>query len=159
MTERIDSRVETYQHISHVRANLIACATDLLRRAHEHDNSKLRSPEVEAFDKVTAKLKGLKYGSDEYRASLKELGPAIQHHYSVNDHHPEHFEQDFDPAIAGMNLLNVTEMVCDWMAAVKRMEGGSIFESIEINQKRFGFSDDLKRLIINTVHAIDPEAT
>lgn len=154
-----DSRVETYQHISHVRANLIACATDLLRRAHEHDNSKLRPPEVDAFDKVTARLKDLEYNSEEYHASLKELGPAIQHHYLVNDHHPEHFKEDFDPPIAGMNLLNVTEMVCDWMAAVKRMDGGSIYKSIEVNQTRFGFSDDLKRLIINTVHHLDPEAT
>lgn len=159
MTERIDSRVETYQHISHVRSNLIACATDLLRRAHEHDNSKLRSPEVEGFDRVSARLKGIEYGSEGYYASLKELEPTLKHHYSVNDHHPEHFAEHFDPPMAGMNLLNVTEMVCDWMAAVKRMEGGSIYESIEINQKRFGFSDDLKRLMIKTVEYLDPEAT
>lgn len=154
-----DSRVETYQHIAHVRKFLLLCATDLIRRGHEHDNSKLRPPEVEAFDEMAGTLKGIEYGSPEYEASLEKLGPALEHHYAVNDHHPQHFAQYFDPPIAGMNLLNVTEMVCDWMAAVKRMEGGSIYESIEINQERFGFSDDVKKLIINTVRHLDPEAT
>lgn len=147
MSAPYDSRPETYQHISHVRGYLTRVATDLLRRGHEHDNSKLRHPEVEAFDRCTAKLKSLEYGTKEYEEARAELGEALAHHYSVNDHHPEHFEN----GIADMNLLQVTELLCDWMAACKRMESGDIRKSIEINQKRFGYSDDFKQLLLNTV--------
>lgn len=149
---KIDSRVETYQHISHVRHYLLVLATELMIRGHNHDNSKLRPPEVEAFDRVTARLKELEYGTDEYRDSLKELGPALDHHYRHNDHHPEHFSD----GIAGMDLIQVTEMLCDWLAAVKRMENGDIYASIEHNQARFGYSDDFKRLLLNTVRTLEP---
>lgn len=158
VTPRIDSRVETYQHISHVRGYLLDCAVDLMRRAHEHDNSKLRPPEREAFDRSTARLKRLEYGSSEYEEARSELGGALGHHYAHNDHHPEHFAENFDPPIAGMNLLQVLEMLCDWLAAVKRMENGSIYKSIELNQARFGYSDDFKLLLIRTVPFLDPEA-
>ena len=50
-----------------------------------------------------------------------------------------------------MNLLDLLEMVLDWVAATQRLAGGDVRQSIEINQARFGYSDDIKRLMINTV--------
>jgi len=53
-----------------------------------------------------------------------------------------------------MSLIDIVEMICDWIAAVERHDDGNIFKSIEINQKRFGYSDDLKNILINTAKEI-----
>lgn len=146
-----DSRPDTYAHITEVRGQLLACASDLLRRAHVHDASKLEAPEREAFDGATQRLKGLTYGSDDYRAALREMKPALAHHYAANDHHPEHF----DSGVRGMHLLQFLEMVCDWRAASRRHADGDIRASVEHNAQRFGYGDDLKRLILNTIDELD----
>ena len=78
---------------------------DIMKRAERHDESKLHEPEKERFDYVGTHqhLGKYKYGSDEYKKSLEYLGPALQHHYEVNDHHPEHFANGID----GMNLMQL----------------------------------------------------
>jgi hypothetical protein len=42
-------------------------------------------------------------------------------------------------------------MLCDWRAAALRHADGDIWKSIEINQKRFGYSDELKEIFKNTL--------
>lgn len=84
-----DSRPETQAHIDRVSYFVNMAAENLIERARRHDASKLVSPEVEAFDIGTPKLASLEYGSAEYKESLRELGPALQHHFENNDHHPE----------------------------------------------------------------------
>lgn len=86
-----DSIPETLAHIRKVQDNLNTFALDLIDRGGKHDHSKLQDPERAAFDHLTPRLKGLTYGSSEYKSSLREMKPAIDHHYSVNDHHPEFF--------------------------------------------------------------------
>ena len=54
-----------------------------------------------------------------------------------------------------MNLLDVIEMLCDWLAATHRHAYGDIRKSIEINQKRFKYSDELKLILINTLPLIE----
>lgn len=146
-----DSRPDTYQHITEVRSLLLASATALMLRAHVHDMSKLSSPEVEVFDEYSPKLRELTYGSDEYKQALKEMGAALQHHYANNRHHPEHF----DEGIAGMNLFDLLEMLCDWIAATMRHENGDIYRSIEQNAERFGYDDIFEQIFRNTVEAIE----
>src|SRR3981081_1185912 len=90
--EPYDSTLDTQAHISRVGMALNEVLKNLENRALVHDASKLEPPEKEAFDVATPKLKDLKYGSDEYRAALREIKPALEHHYSANDHHPEHYE-------------------------------------------------------------------
>ena len=51
-----------------------------------------------------------------------------------------------------MNLLQLTEMITDWYASSQRHEDGDIFKSIEINQERFGYSDEIKLILINTIN-------
>ena len=92
-------------------------------------------------------MKNCTYGSDEYKSFLEGLKPALDRHYSNNRHHPEHFEN----GISGMNLIDLLEMICDWKASSERHADGNIFNSIEVNQKRFGYSDDLKEILKNTV--------
>jgi hypothetical protein len=142
-----DTRRETLDHIVQVRAYLDAVIANLKRRRGEHDLSKLLPPEREAFDRATERLRGLTYGSDEYRACLADLKPALDHHYAANSHHPEHYPD----GIRGMSLLDLTEMLVDWKAATLRHADGDLLRSIEINQKRFGYSDELKRILLNTV--------
>jgi hypothetical protein len=52
--------------------------------------------------------------------------------------------------LKGMTLVDLVEMFCDWYAATKRHEDGSIMKSIEINKERFNISDDLVNIFINT---------
>jgi hypothetical protein len=111
-----------------------------------HDQDKIHnSIEKALFDAFTPKLKDCTYGSDEYKSFLESLKPALTH-YENNRHHPEHFTN----GINGMNLIDVLEMICDWKASSERHADGDILKSIEINQKRFGYSDDLKNILINT---------
>jgi hypothetical protein len=92
MSATYDSRPDTYAHIATVRDYLLRIVTDLMYRAHDHDLSKLEEPERSVFDEYTPKLKDSTYGSDEYKTFLKGMGEGLRHHYEVNDHHPEHFE-------------------------------------------------------------------
>ncbi len=151
ISEKHDSRSETLAHIREVQRNLGLVTSDLARRAMVHDQSKLESPEVEIFDEFTSKLKGTTYGSDQYKALLAAMKPALDHHYAHNSHHPEFHAQ----GIKGMSLLDILEMLCDWGAACKRHDDGSIRRSIEINQKRFGYSDELKQILLNTLPVIE----
>lgn len=118
----------------------------LAERTEVHDDSKLQTPEKELFDKYSGKLSTLVYGSSEYFENLKKLQPAIDHHYKMNSHHPEHHENGID----GMTLIDVVEMWADWLAAARRGKDGSIRESLEINRKRFKMSDQLYNIMLNT---------
>jgi len=142
---------ETHKHQLEVARGLMAVASLLLTRAAQHDESKLESPERETFIRVTPRLKGLTYGSPEYKEQIAELGDALHHHYCVNRHHPEFFNTD--PAFNGvdeMTLIDVVEMFCDWLAATKRHADGDIFKSIVHNQDRFRIDPQLARIFRNT---------
>lgn len=119
-------------------------------RAGEHDMSKLSSPEIEIFVEYTPKLAGSTYGSEEYKRFLTEMKPALDHHYAVNRHHPEHF----DNGVNDMNLLDLLEMLCDWKAATMRHNDGDIVKSIEYNKDRFGLSDQLTQILMNSVNLL-----
>lgn len=142
-----DSKNDTIAHIQRVRVYLYAFIQHIIKRSWNHDNSKLLPPEKELFDIYTPKLKNLTYGSDEYKQCLSELKPALDHHYANNSHHPEHFKD----GIAGMDLIDIIEMLADWKAASERHADGDIKKSLEINKERFNISDDLYKILCNTV--------
>ncbi len=139
MTGKYDSKAGTLEHMRKVSDNLLLIARQLAERATVHDKSKLEAPEKELFDEMTPKLKGMTYGSEEYKEALKKLKPALDHHYKHNSHHPEHFEH----GIAEMTLVDLVEMFCDWLAAVERHSDGCIHESIKINKDRFKIPPEL----------------
>lgn len=147
-----DSAEDTRQHIAQVALYMGVLGGELYKRACEHDASKLEEPEKSAFDEVTPLLRGLTYGSEEYRDCTKMLGDALAHHYKHNRHHPEHFPEDL---IRGMNLVDLVEMLCDWKASTLRHADGDIRRSIEINQERFGYSDELKQIFLNTLEVLE----
>ncbi len=53
--------------------------------------------------------------------------------------------------VNGMNLIDIVEMLCDWLAAGKRHNDGNIYRSVEVNTERFGLSPQLVAIILNTI--------
>jgi hypothetical protein len=147
MSNTANGVTETEAHRNEVAARMGAVMAKLALRAQDHDASKLEEPERTAFDVVAGQLKGLTYGSDAYKANLRKIKPAIEHHYRGNSHHPEHWGRGLND----MSLLDILEMLCDWKAATLRHDDGDIMKSITHNQERFGMSDQLADILRNTV--------
>ena len=146
-TEELSANWDNLKHINTVRRLLRSFLCELECRGIDHDDSKLEKPEVSVFAEYIPKLKGCTYGSAEYNRFLGEMRPALDHHYANNKHHPEFWEN----GINDMTLVDLVEMLCDWMAATKRHRDGNIVRSIEINSKRFAIDDQLKEIFLNTV--------
>jgi hypothetical protein len=145
------TNAETQEHILEVARRLNEIATMLIHRWTAHDCSKLEDPELETFVRMTPKLKGSTYGSEQYKVFLAEMKPALDHHYAQNRHHPEHFPDGVD----GMNLVDLVEMLCDWKAATARHADGDIERSLEVNMDRFGLSPQLVSILGNTIRDLD----
>lgn len=146
--ELITHDSETLKHVNEVRANIWKLISELDKRAQIHDASKFEEPERSIFARNTHKLAQTQYGSEEYSKLLQEVKPAIEHHYSKNTHHPEHWPN----GVNDMDLLDLVEMLCDWAAATKRNKNGNVHKSIEHNQERFGISPQLSAIFTNTVN-------
>lgn len=137
---------ETWKHIHRVTTLLHKVARELMDRSEQHDQSKLEDPEVAAFTEFTPKLATCTYGSEEYNTFLKDMKPALEHHYGQNRHHPEHFKN----GVEDMNLVDFIEMLCDWKAASERHNDGNIRKSIELNANRFNISPQMVKILENT---------
>lgn len=153
-----DSRPETMKHIERVQHFMSRAINNLSDRKLVHDVSKLVDPELAAFDIATPKLAHLEYGSEEYKQSLRDLGPALAHHFRHNDHHPEHFEN----GVYDMSLMALLEMLCDWRAASERVKQRTddpdrvvtFEEGLKYNQERFGYSDEIAEILRNTAQEL-----
>lgn len=146
-----ECRVETQKHIEKVRKYIRFFTDKLTTRGVNHDASKLESPEVEIFAEHTDCLKDLIYDSEEYKEHLANMKPALEHHYALYRHHPEHFQNGIDD----MNLIDLVEMLADWKASSERQKDGNLLLSIEKNAKRFNISAQLKQILINTAKTLD----
>lgn len=142
-----DSAPATHEHRRMVQKFLRMIKDELQSRWTHHDLTKIGPVEKPVFDEYTPKLKDSTYGSEEYKGFLDAMKPALDHHYAKNRHHPEHFEN----GIQGMNLVDLIEMFCDWKAATMRHGDGDLMKSIDINQTRFGYDDDLLLIFRNSV--------
>ncbi len=138
---------KTRDHIEMVRKFLRLVIERLHNRGVVHDHTKLEEPELSLFAKMTPRLASLTYGSKEYEDSLKELKPALDHHYAHCRHHLEHFKD----GINDMNLVDLVEMICDWKAATVRQNNGNILTSIEKNARRYNIDQQLVKILVNTV--------
>lgn len=139
---------DTCDHINKVRMNVGQIVGNLKQRASVHDASKLKEPELSAFAHYGPKLKSSTYGSDEYMKRLDEekFRAGLNHHYTNNTHHPEHYPNGID----GMSLLDILEMMADWKAACERHDDGNLADSFEINRKRFNIPDVLYNQMVKT---------
>ena len=142
-----DSTNDTKSHIKHIQDIFTTIVIpELSRRALNHDASKFDSPEKETYDKYIPLLQKVKYGTDEYNALKEEMSKTgTGHHYSVNRHHPEHFEH----GIKEMTLFDLIEMYFDWFAASLRSDTG-FGKVLEMNIEKYDISNDLAQIFINT---------
>lgn len=141
---------DTWQHIHRVQYHLNTCIIHLLNRAHEHDQSKLSSPEVELFTEYTSKLASTTFGSEEYNQYKKEMKVALDHHYANNRHHIEFHKN----GIEDMNLIDLIELLVDWTAASERHNNGNINHSLDINIEKYNISNQLAKILRNTLHLL-----
>lgn len=127
-TEAFLAYEQTWQHIDLVVRLLTSAQIELMRRAVTHNQTKLIAPEREMFAKMTSKLRGLTYGSPEYKECLTEmLGEALGHHYEHNRHHPEFFPVcDPNTDISKHRALVVTWKIHNWI--------GPDLEKIKVKQ-------------------------
>ena len=146
-----DSRIETYKHIMEVQKLLHVMIKELMDRAEKHDQTKIVSPEVEYMDKYNDTLSALTYNSPEYIENLRNMQPALDHHYAKNRHHPQHFPN----GVNDMNIIDIVEMFVDWKAATLKHNDGNLTKSIHDNQKRYGLSDQLKQIFLNSLHLVE----
>lgn len=140
-------------HKRRVARYMQSVANELFWRASVHDNSKFSPEEFELYEQAFPALQKYAYGTEEFKTELRRIQPAIEHHYMHNDHHPEYFS---DPGINSMNLIQIIEMVCDWLAASERSQA-DIRKGLEINRERFGITEQLAEVIKNTVKDLKPE--
>lgn len=140
-----DCTDDVMKHKTVVGKILVSFITQLEDRVRTHDQSKLDDPiEKALFDEWTPELRRLTFGTEEYKMALDAMGEGVKLHYRHNRHHPEHFENGVD----GMTLVDVMEMVADWMAAAQRNNTEvDLFHAV----KRFGLSQQLIQIIINTI--------
>ena len=147
-----DSRNDTLKHRAMVCSFLALIRYKLTERGLLHDESKLHPPEKEAFDIVVSKLKDMEYGSEEYRASLQSIKPALVHHNDNNAHHPEYWPN----GIEDMSLIDLIEMLADWKAATLRMkQKGDISKSLEINKERFNIPEPIYQILKTTLKQLN----
>jgi hypothetical protein len=144
------------RHRDFVRLALLAVIQDMERRSLTHDASKMLDDEFSGFARINAIARVNKFGSEEYKASMKQERATIDLHFSRNSHHPERPRLIGEAAeterglpddatywsahgAAAMTFLDVIEMVCDWWGARKGYGDSRTWrESVELNFKSKG---------------------
>lgn len=132
------------EHINLVQVEMSTAIANLANRMAVHDQSKYSDSEIDLIVNKE-KLDNTLYGTPEYQAELDKIKGAVDVHYRVNSHHPQHFVN----GTLGMSLFDLIEMLCDWRAAAKS-NGTPIEVSLSESFKRFGIDDSLQKIIINT---------
>jgi len=120
----------------------------LIWRGIIHDISKFKcNAEAKLLSENIGKLKYTTYGSKKYFNLLKDIQPFLDHHYTNNRHHPEHYLNGYKE----MSLIDIVEMFLDWKAATKKHNNGDMRISIKTNKERFSLSDDIVEIFTNSI--------
>jgi hypothetical protein len=143
-------RNEVYKHKNLVFSAGVDMMNEFHKRLTLHDDSKINDPkECRWFSVHTPRLEKLTYGTQEYFDQLKDEDgeDVMDRHRKNNRHHPEFHDKGIDD----MNLVDIMEMLCDWIAACKRHEDGDIMKSLSVNLKRFNIDPQLVNILRNTI--------
>lgn len=144
-------------HKKKIRNILDSIADNLNIRAIDHDESKFSPEELPIFLEAWPLLKEGKkdYLGDIYKKALEKLGPALQHHYKENDHHPEHFAN----GISDMSIMQLLEMLCDWYVSSGLYDTKNTEEDIKNkmikSMERFSIKEPLSNILLTTLYGID----
>lgn len=142
-----DSTPDVDAHISEVRRQIKLVIEQLVERGDKHDCSKHYDDEKQLLDESMPNLKGLHYGSTPYLKAKEGLKEFLSFHHARNSHHPEYYEN----GISGMDLFDVIEMLCDWIASNSRDKLITIESSMEVNIERFRIDPQLAQILHNTI--------
>lgn len=133
-------------HISRVRRHINTFIQLLIRRAENHDKSKLEEPEL-SWWKEMDKEPRYPYGSEEYKQKIKRWNKVFKHHYQYNRHHPEHYEY----GISEMTLIDIVEMMCDWLGYKDTTTVTEALKVCDEQMARYDISEELRQIIFNTL--------
>lgn len=142
-----DSFPATMRHINKVQTKVSEFTFAMTQRAAIHDRSKLSGIELECLN-AAGPQERTEVGSDAYKRRLDALRPMIQHHMANNSHHPEFYANGID----GMDLFDLVEMWCDWMAAAEERDptGFNVEKSLEYVGRKHPISPQLASIFRNT---------
>lgn len=135
-----------YDHKLAVQKKMYILIKELEHRADSHDDSKLREPEYSGWLEMDKEPR-YPYGTPQYFEKMRRWKWLFDLHYRHNRHHPEHWHGFFED----MDLMDVLEMMCDWVSYNDRLTSMSAIEITEQQCERFGFPPLLKDLIMNTL--------
>jgi len=142
--KRLDKHRKEVMHI------LSRAVLDIAERSLKHDISKYNNAEKRLFKMHS--MSDTTFGSKEYEKSKNSIKDAIELHYKNNRHHPEHFEN----GINDMNLIDILEMLVDWISASKCYnDDGNIYDSIKVCKDKFNIDSQLEQILINTVKHLE----
>lgn len=144
--EQIETEEYIKGHISRVRMHINTFIQLLIRRAENHDKSKLEEPEL-SWWKEMDKEPRYPYGSEEYKQKIKRWNKVFKHHYQYNRHHPEYYEY----GVSEMTLIDIVEMMCDWLGY---KDTATITEALKVcdeQMARYDISEELRQIIFNTL--------
>lgn len=144
--EQIDTEEYIKGHISRVRKHMNTFVQLLLKRAINHDKSKLEEPEL-SWWKEMDKEPRYPYGSEEYKQKIKRWDKVFKHHYKYNRHHPEHY----DYGVSEMTLVDIVEMMCDWLGYKDTITISEALKVCDEQMKRYDIPDDIRQIIFNTL--------
>ena len=151
--DRIVMAKTVTNHKFHVIKIIHGLVSELLQRAAVHDDSKLTEPEVSGFSDNIVKFSEVQtcYLSKVYVNISDQSLTTKQIHWAQNAHHPEYHEA----GINGMSLLDIIEMVADWIASCPRyVVLAHAVDMIDKQRERFNIDDQLYSVIINTLPVI-----
>lgn len=142
----MDTKQYIYRHKLEIQKKLSLLINELKKRADEHDISKLKEPEYSGWVKMDKEPR-YEYGSKEYFEKIKKYKWLFDLHYRKNRHHPEYWQGFFQD----MDLIDLLEMICDWISYRDDLTYQEATEVIEKQCTRFGFPQLMRELILNTV--------
>lgn len=141
---------KTQNHINLVRYNLfkLSCYNnqiELKERSNNHDLSKYTKNEYNGYMYLIEKHN--EYSTFIFTEEHEEIiKKAIQHHYQVNRHHPEHFDD-----INDMNKIDLIEMVVNWAARSEELGNSLIGWYNSVNQVKYQFNSEQQKIIENVI--------
>lgn len=147
-----DFILEELKHKEKVSEAILLVSNEINKRTIKHDTSKITDDlERDYYSTFKDLLERTPYGSEEYKALLIQMQPALDSHYRNNPHHPEHFKEQ---GVTGMTLVDLVEMACDWAIEMMYDDEYKIKENLLQNQTRYGLSDDITKILENTIKLI-----
>lgn len=142
-----DTESYILNHIKKVQNKICKLIVALSIRLQEHDKSKLEEPEFSLWKKIDEEPR-YPYGSKKYKEKIERYHELFEMHYNKNPHHPEHFQN----GISDMTIIDLAEMLCDWISYKDNIRVTEAIDMVEKQSKRFGYSDEIKDMLINTLN-------